>query len=83
MLPDAGGFKPQTVSLGGIASPEAPLIFKNPRVAAGAGMNLIDKLTKDGKIVTHGIQFDVNKSVVKPQEVAPLFCTAKPAWISG
>ncbi|MFI5245276.1 MAG: OmpA family protein, partial [Gemmatimonadales bacterium] len=72
VLPDAGGFRPQTVSLGGIASPDAPLIFKNPRVAAGAGMNLIDKLTKDGKIVTHGIQFDVNKSVVKSQSMGEI-----------
>ena len=35
-------------------------------------MNLIDKLTKDGRIVTYGILFDVNQSTLKPQSAGTL-----------
>ena len=69
VIPDVG-FQPKSVRFGGIGSPEAPLIFKNVRIASGGGMNLLDKLTKEGRIVTHGILFDVNQSTIKPQSMA-------------
>jgi OmpA-OmpF porin, OOP family len=72
VMPDTGGFKPKSLSLGGIADKDDPLMLKNVRIATGGGMNLIDKLTKDGKIVTHGILFDVNQSTIKPQSMGAL-----------
>jgi OOP family OmpA-OmpF porin len=39
--------------------------IKNVRIAAG-GINIYKKVTTDGKIVTHGILFDVDKATIKP-----------------
>jgi OOP family OmpA-OmpF porin len=72
VMPDAGGFKPKTITIGGIADKDSPLMFKNVRIATGGDMNLIDKLTKDGRIVTHGILFDVNQSTIKPQSMGAI-----------
>lgn len=63
--------KPTSIDFGGRVS-GYPIRFKNVRIANGGGMNLIDKLTKDGRIVTHGILFDVNKSEVKPQSMGTI-----------
>ena len=68
VMPDAK-IKPTSLELAGIGDKDNPIIIKNVRIAAGGGMTLIDKLTKDGKIVTHGILFDVNKSTVKPESM--------------
>lgn len=70
-------FKPLAVQFGGIADPANPLIFKNVRIANGGGMNLLERLTKDGRIVTHGILFDVGKSVLKPPSLGTLNEVAK------
>jgi OmpA-OmpF porin, OOP family len=66
------GFKPKAVGFGGIGDHDNPLIFKNVRIATGGGMNLIDKLTKDGRIITHGILFDVNQATIKPQSMGAI-----------
>lgn len=66
VVPDFGDFKPVSVMFGGGADMDNPLILKNVRIATGGGSNLIDTLTKNGKIVTYGIQFDTNSTVVKP-----------------
>ena len=58
-------FKPTFAVFGGIGDSDNPLLFKNVRIATGGGMNLIDKLTRDGRIVTHGILFDVNQASLK------------------
>lgn len=61
-----------SVGFGGIGSEEAPIIFKNVRVASGGGMNMIGKKFTDAKIVTHGINFDVNKATIKPESMGTL-----------
>jgi outer membrane protein OmpA-like peptidoglycan-associated protein len=71
VMPDMGKLKPQSVSFGGIGSPDAPLLFKNVRIANGGGMNMLDQLTKEGKVVTH-IQFDLNQAVVKPESMGAI-----------
>ncbi len=45
--------------------------IKNFRLAAG-GDDKYDKVVTDGKFVTHGIQFDVNKSTIKPESMGTL-----------
>jgi OOP family OmpA-OmpF porin len=72
VVPDVGGFKASTLSFAGIGDSDNPVIFKNVRVAAGGGMNLIDALTKDGHVVTHGINFEVNKATLRPESQGTL-----------
>jgi outer membrane protein OmpA-like peptidoglycan-associated protein len=42
--------------------------IKNIRIAEG-GVRLYDKLMQDGKIITSGIRFDVNKAIIKPESM--------------
>ncbi len=43
-------------------------LIKNISIAKG-GVKLYDKLMQDGKIVTSGIRFDVNKATIKPESM--------------
>lgn len=65
-------FKPASLALAGVGDAENPLIVKNVRIATGGGMTLVDKLTKDGKIVTHGIMFDVNSARIQAQSMGTI-----------
>ena len=58
-------YEPKFVRIVGVA----PIRFTNFRIALGGGMNMLDQLYKDGKIVTRGILFDVNKATLKPQSM--------------
>ena len=62
-------FAPSRFECGGIGSVESPIIFTNLKIADGASMNMLDKLLTDGKFVTHGIHFDVNKATLKPESM--------------
>ena len=53
-----------------------PAIIKNIRIAKG-GVDLYDKLLTDGKIVTTGIRFDVNKATLKPESMGVINKIAK------
>lgn len=64
--------QPETIEFAGIGSVENPMIIKNIRVAEGGGMNMLGKKFTDAKIITHGINFDVNKSVIKPESMGTL-----------
>lgn len=45
--------------------------IKNLRIAAG-GDDKYNKIVTDGKFITHGILFDVNKSIIKPESTGTL-----------
>ena len=45
--------------------------IKNIRIAAG-GIDIYKKVTTDGKIVMHGIQFDVDKASLKPESMGSI-----------
>ena len=47
---------------------EGHYYVKNVRIAEG-GVKYYDRFLQDGKIVTHGIRFDVNKAVIKPESM--------------
>ena len=64
--------EPAAIGLGGIGSNDGPLIFANMRIANGAGMNMLGKKFTDTKIITHGINFDVNKATIKPESMGTL-----------
>jgi outer membrane protein OmpA-like peptidoglycan-associated protein len=51
-------------------------MIKNVRVAEG-GVELYDKLMTEGRIVTRGIYFDVNKATIKPESMGVINEIAK------
>ena len=64
--------EPAGFALGSIASQAGPIVFTNVRIAEGAGMNMLGKKFTDTKIITHGINFDVNKAIIKPESMGTL-----------
>jgi OmpA-OmpF porin, OOP family len=47
-------------------------VVTNIRVAEGGGMNMVGKKFTDAKIITHGINFDVDKATIKPESMGTL-----------
>ncbi|HEU4988794.1 MAG: OmpA family protein [Gemmatimonadota bacterium] len=64
--------KPIGFDFGGRADPKDPIRFTNVRIANGGGMKMINELTRAGRIITHGIRFDVDKAVVKPESMGTI-----------
>ena len=48
-----------------------PVMIKNIRIAKG-GSDAYNKVISEGKFVSYGIQFDVNKSVLKPESMGTI-----------
>lgn len=71
VVPDAN-FKAYSIGMNGDASENMNMMFKNFRLAAGGGMNMLGKKFTDTKIVTHGINFDYNKASIKPESMGTL-----------
>jgi outer membrane protein OmpA-like peptidoglycan-associated protein len=63
---------PVSLEFGGIGNQDDPLTFTNVRIANGAGMNMIGQTFTDAKIVTHGINFDVDKATLRPESMGTL-----------
>jgi OOP family OmpA-OmpF porin len=61
-----------SVEIASIGSEQSPPVFKNMRIASGGNMNMIGKKFTDSKIVTHGITFDYNKAIIKPESMGTL-----------
>ncbi len=61
---------PTSFFINGNSSQDMPILLKNFRFATGIPKSTI-QLT-NGKFVTHGIKFDVNKSVIKPESMSIL-----------
>ena len=75
------GFQPKHFSIEGSSNmhkKEAGFIIaiKNIRIAEG-GKKLYDRVMADGKFVTRGILFDVNKATIKPESMGVLNTVAK------
>ncbi|MFN8347024.1 MAG: OmpA family protein [Spirosomataceae bacterium] len=70
-------FKATTLLVSGDYSDDKPMAFKNFKLAAGGDQNLIGKAFTDGKYISHGINFDVNKSTLKPASMGELNAIAK------
>ncbi|OQY95828.1 MAG: hypothetical protein B6D37_05050 [Sphingobacteriales bacterium UTBCD1] len=65
-------FTPLSVKVGGIGDQEKPILFTNFRIASGGNMNMIGKKFTETKIVTHGINFDIDKATIKPESMGTL-----------
>jgi outer membrane protein OmpA-like peptidoglycan-associated protein len=61
-----------SLQFAGIGDEKEPIVFKNVRIALGGNMNLIGKKFTEAKIVTHGINFDVNKATIRPESMGTL-----------
>ena len=72
VIPDCGSCKMSFVEVGGIGGAESPIVFRNFRIAEGGNMNLIGQKFTDAKIITHGINFDVDKSIIRPESMGTL-----------
>jgi hypothetical protein len=74
------GFQPKKVSIEGYTHPHGKenitIAIKNIRIADG-GKKLYDRVMTDGKFVTRGILFDVNKATIKPESMGVLNSVAK------
>lgn len=68
--------KPSGITLSTTAYEGAEKFIKNIRLAAG-GADLYKRVMTDGKYVTRGIKFDVNKAVIKPESMGTLNEVAK------
>ncbi len=71
-------YKPQMFSIGSyMHQPEGKtMAIKNIRIAEG-GKKLYDRVMADGKFVTRGILFDVNKATLKPSSMGVINQVAK------
>jgi len=65
-------FAPVHLDIEGIGDQTNPIVFKNFRIAKGGGMNMLNKKFTDAKIVTHGINFDIDKATIKPESMGTL-----------
>ncbi|MCP5063672.1 MAG: OmpA family protein [Ignavibacteriae bacterium] len=66
--------KPTSFSISALSSgikKGDPAIIKNIRVAEG-GVKLYDRVLSEGKFVTRGILFDVNKASIKPESMGAI-----------
>lgn len=66
------GLSPAMTDFEGIGNDKNPVVFSNIKIAGGAGMYIAGQKFSDPKIVTHGINFDVNKSTIKPESMGTL-----------
>lgn len=66
------GVRPQAIAFGAAGDKAKPAVIANVRIANGAGIKIADKKFTDAKIVTHGINFDNDKAVIKPESMGTL-----------
>lgn len=73
VLPEIG-FDPMALVFGGSAgdAETCPISISNVRIASGGNMNMIGKKFTEAKIVTHGINFDIDKATIKPESMGTL-----------
>lgn len=69
-LPRANG-NPHSLTLAGAVSETQPIYLKNIRIASGGG-DLYKRVMSDGKFISRGILFDVDKATLKPQSMGPI-----------
>jgi len=72
LVPHCNGLQPAYLLVEGIGSQDRPMIFKNFKIADGAQMYMTGQKFTDAKIVTHGINFDIDKATIKPESMGTL-----------
>lgn len=59
-------------SMRGDGKPDKPVMFANFKFAQGAGIKTPETKFTEAKIVTHGINFDINKADIKPESMGTI-----------
>jgi len=72
VIPSCETCKMSFVEVGGIGAADHPIVFRNFRIAEGGNMNLIGQKFTDARIITHGINFDVDRSTIRPESMGTL-----------
>ena len=60
------------MSMRGEGQPDKPVMFANFKLSQGAGIKTQETKFTDTKIVTHGINFDIDKATIKPESMGTL-----------
>lgn len=68
---------PGSIKFGGIGNVDDPLMFTNVKLAQGGSQNMIGNILTNGKFITHGITFDIDKATIKPESMGVLNEVAK------
>jgi outer membrane protein OmpA-like peptidoglycan-associated protein len=61
-----------SLALIGDGRPNSPVMITNFKLAQGAGIKTQEKKFTDTKIVTHGINFDINMATIKPESMGTI-----------
>ena len=72
VAPNVGYGKPKAIDIEGIGDANQPIIIANFRIANGGGMNMLGKKFTEAKIVTHGINFDIDKATIRSESMGTL-----------
>jgi outer membrane protein OmpA-like peptidoglycan-associated protein len=64
--------RPRALAFDSSGDTAHPDLISNVRIANGAGIKIIDKKFTDAKIVTHGINFDNDSAILKPESMGTL-----------
>ena len=59
-------------ALVGDGTPKDPVVISNFKLAQGTGIKTPDTKFTEAKIITHGINFDINKADIKPESMGTL-----------
>jgi outer membrane protein OmpA-like peptidoglycan-associated protein len=78
---DSCGFIPLEIAIGGSATKESPIIFKNFKLAEIENKVNFNSILTEGKLVTHTIYFDVNKSTIKTESMT--FLIEMVTWMNA
>ena len=66
------GLSPTHLEMEGIGDQSNPIIFKSFKIADSVQFYMTGQKFTDAKLVTHGINFDVDKSTIKPESMGTL-----------
>jgi outer membrane protein OmpA-like peptidoglycan-associated protein len=71
------GLTPVRLEIEGIGDHDKPAIFKNFKIADSVQFYMTGQKFTDAKLVTHGINFDVDKATITPQSMGTLNMVVK------
>jgi outer membrane protein OmpA-like peptidoglycan-associated protein len=60
------------VNFVGIGDKDKPIMLRNVRIAQGGNFNDTKRIVSESRIITHGILFDVDKAVIKPESMGAI-----------
>ncbi len=70
--PPQVGLAPSRLEIEGIGDHDKPAIFKSFKISDSVQFYMTGQKFTDAKLVTHGINFDVDKATITPQSMGTL-----------